>query len=117
MTDYQTMTNEELNRLVAERIEPEPTHVADPSSEFGSLSHAGGWKLGLGFYEPRDFVNDWSATGWLLEREQIGIQKTPHISPLWLAVHPNTYPTHFGSELPGRAVCIAYLESETRGSE
>jgi hypothetical protein len=58
--------NTDINRRIAELLEPEPKHK-------DVMKGAGPWVLTLSFgghfhdYKPRNFSGDWADAGWLLE--------------------------------------------------
>ena len=115
--NYSDLADAELDRLVAEKLEPDPpvANLCPPvESCVTSLSPLKGWCVFLDGepfetheLTPRAFTSDPAAWGWLLEREKMDLF---HAFDGWSStmegggaskVHP----------FPGRAVAIAYLEA------
>lgn len=109
--DYSEFSDAELNRLVAERIEPEPWkggfipecwECLDNSAT--NPDYLGAWRV------TRHFCTDPAAWGWLLERERMDLLQADGSTQCWVA-RPVGTGLLYADEVIGRAIAIAYLSS------
>ena len=123
--NYADLSDEELNRAVAERLEPEPW-VNDQVMDSAAVTRtkSGLWRLvtttqtvadSLDYWlNERDFANDPEAWGWLLEKERLALEPAALRDSgreVWLSGVDGGTDVDISADKPGRAICIAYLEA------
>ena len=138
MKDYSAMSDDEINRAVAEAIEPRP--YDSMSMEFDTRIYSrefAYWRgLFVDLWEPRPFCTDPAAWGWLMEREHLTLghhgtetdgREVWHDNEGWWAfprleginLYEKSMEENYGvlADTPGRAVAISFLVavSESQG--
>ena len=118
--NYGEMTDEQLNRAVAERIQPDPVTIEPPYDRLVSWANLS-WTVGnkRTHAHPLDFANDPAAWGWLVGRGYMSVDSEPvftdHKITRWTwnatSSEGGFLAETEGHAKPGRAVAIAFLES------